>query len=363
MNLQYKPDMQRAVTYWDAFWNKEVIDRPLICINSPKKGFESTRQWHGLTYQKVVEAKCEEDYHRLLTAYDTYAAATSFLGESIPFVKFDYGPDMFASFFGAQLFCSSTETVDTTWVEPIVEDWTAFDGVMKTGEGTPYSQYMKLMEYAAAYSEGKFLLSVPDIHSNMDAMSALRGPQNLCFDLMDYPDEVEEALLRIRKTYTPFYNEIFRVGKMEERGSIGWIPTYSRGRFATVQCDFDCLMSPAQGKKYVIPSIEEEAAALDHVSYHYDGKEALVHLDNILQIEGIDVIQWVPGDGNPRSIEWMDLLHKIQNAGKGLWIYDWTVEEIKTRFKELKPEGLVFSVDTATEDEGYELIEYLTKHM
>jgi succinate dehydrogenase flavin-adding protein (antitoxin of CptAB toxin-antitoxin module) len=56
---------------------------------------------------------------------------------------------------------------------------------------------------------------------------------------------------------------------------------------------------------------------LDHCVYHYDGKGALGHLDDILAIPDIDVIQWVPGDGNPRSIEWMDLLHKIQAAGKG----------------------------------------------
>ena len=54
-------------------------------------------------------------------------------------------------------------------------------------------------------------------------------------------------------------------------------------------------MSPEQGKRYVIPSIEEEVEALDHASYHYDGKEALVHLDNVLGIQGIEVIQWVPG--------------------------------------------------------------------
>lgn len=129
----------------------------------------------------------------------------------------------------------------------------------------------------------------------MDAMSALRGPENLCYDLMDYPDEVEAALKRIRATYQPFLNEVYERGNMTRRGSVGWIPTYAQGRFATVQCDFSCLMSPEQGKRYVIPSIEEEVEALDHASYHYDGKEALVHLDNVLGIQGIGVIQWGSG--------------------------------------------------------------------
>ena len=102
---------------------------------------------------------------------------------------------------------------------------------------------------------------------------------------------------------------------------------------------------------------------MDNAAYHYDGKEALVHLDDILAIKGIDAIQWVPSDGQPRSVEWMDLLRRIQAAGKGLWIYDWTADEIKTRFKELKPEGLVFYVGVESEGEGHELIEYVRKHM
>ena len=36
MDIKYKPDFERAKTYWKAFWEKEVIDRPLISITAPK---------------------------------------------------------------------------------------------------------------------------------------------------------------------------------------------------------------------------------------------------------------------------------------------------------------------------------------
>ncbi|MHB1484694.1 MAG: hypothetical protein ACYCYI_08520 [Saccharofermentanales bacterium] len=361
MELKYKPDFKESFKYWDALWQREVIDRPLLCVTAPRKGYESGRKWHDVTSRTTLAAKTQAGYDALLGSYDEYARSTAFLGEAIPFCMFDFGPDMYAALFGAEIF--SSDTVETTWVHPIVEDWDRFDGTIKKGKGTVYDDYMKILKYATDFSEGKFLLSVPDMHSNMDALSALRGPQNLCFDLMDHPDEVEDALLKVRATYKPFYDELFETGNMKERGSIGWIPTYSAGRFATVQCDFSCMIGPEPMSRYVIPSLEEEVSYLDNACYHYDGKEALIHLDKILAISGIDMIQWVPGDGNPRSIEWMDLLHKIQAAGKGLWIYDWTMEEIKTRFKELDPRGLVFSVNAASEDEGLEFIEYVTKHM
>jgi hypothetical protein len=361
MKLKYKQNLNETIQYWDAFWQKEVIDRPLVCLTTPKKGCETSQKWHYVTNRTTLAAKTETDIKALMQGFEAYADTTAFLGESIPYCTLDFGPDMYASFFGTEIF--SSDSVETTWVHPIVKDWEHFDGVMKKGEGTNYDKYIKLVKAAADFSEDKFLISVPDLHSNMDALSALRGPQDLCYDLMDYPDEVEAALKRVRATYKPLYDDLFKAGKMDERGSIGWIPTYSKGRFATVQCDFSCLVSPEQGLRYVIPALEEEVSYHDNVSYHYDGKEALVHLDHILAIKGIDVIQWVPGDGNPRSIKWMDLLKKIQKAGKGLWIYDWTIDEIKAHFKELKPQGLVFSVNAATEEEGQELLEYLKKHM
>ena len=185
-----------------------------------------------------------------------------------------------------------------------------------------------------------------DLHSNLDAISAIRSPQELCYDLMDEPAEVKRVLDEINQTYPVVYDRVYEAGEMARTGSAGWAPTYcppAEGRFAVVQCDFSCLISPDQAREFVIPSIREEVSHLGHCVYHYDGKGALGHIDDILAIPGIDVVQWVPGDGQPRTIEWMDLLKKIQAAGKGLWIYDWTPEEILERHHELSPAGLVFS--------------------
>ncbi|MCL2665993.1 MAG: hypothetical protein FWE82_10305, partial [Defluviitaleaceae bacterium] len=68
----------------------------------------------------------------------------------------------------------------------------------------------------------------------------------------------------------------------------------------------------------------------------------LRHMDDILGIKEIDVIQWEPGAGQQPTWGWIELLQKIQKAGKGLWLYGWPPEAVKTYYKELKPEGLIF---------------------
>lgn len=351
MNLLYKPDFDRASLYWKAFWEKEIIDRPCIFVTSPKDG---VAERPGFPYMVGHDGQ----YENALQLVEKHIASTYFGGDAVPYFEPTFGPDEFSAFIGAELVFSET----TSWVKHFVNDWNDLDVNACLEKNEVWQKMLQYMQYAAEYSEGKFLTSMLDLHSNMDCLSAIRGPEDLCLDIMDYPDEVEKALNKIRALYAPIYEKIFEKGNMKRRGSIGWAPTYCEGRFAVVQCDFICMLSPQQARRFVIPALDEEASYLDHCVYHYDGKEALVHLDDILAIPDIDVIQWVPGAGQPRTLEWMDLLKKIQKAGKRLWIYDWTAEEIKRHYKELRPEGLVFSLDVPSQKEADDLVDWLKKN-
>ena len=351
MDLLYKPDFERVKEYWRAFWEKEVIDRPLISVTSPKNNVE----------QKMPRylAGIDGDYIGALKQYEAHAATTYFGGEAIPSFEITLGPDQFAAFLGAEL--EHLKDINTTWVKPNIKNWK--DVSFKLDPNNPsWAHILSFYKESVPFSEGKFLLNMLDLHSNMDCLSAMRDPAYLCMDLLDRQDEVEAALHKVRNLYPQVFEAIYEAGDMKNRGSIGWAPTYCEGKFAVVQCDFSCMISPDMARRFVIPAIAEEATYLDHCVYHYDGKEALGHLDDVLAIKEIDVIQWVPGDGNPRSVEWMDLLKKIQKAGKGLWIYDWTIDEIKQFYKELRPEGLLFQVQAKSQDEADEAIEWLRKN-
>ena len=351
MDLLYKPDFDRASLYWKAFWEREIIDRPCICVYSPKAGVPE--RFH-VPYMAGHDGRFED----AMQMYEKSAASTYFGGEAIPYFEVTFGPDQFSAFLGAELTFSET----TSWVKPFVSDWKSFNAKANFEKNEAWERLLRFMEYAAGYSDGKFLIGMLDLHSNMDCLSALRGPENLCMDIMDCPDEVEGALNDVRALYAPIYEKLYEKGNMKNRGCIGWASTYCEEKFAVVQCDFICMLSPEQARRFVIPAIAEETSYLDHNVYHYDGKEALRHLDDILAIPGIDVIQWVPGAGQPKTFGWMDLLKKIQKAGKRLWIYDWTAEEIRQYHRELRPEGIVYHVNVDSEKEAEDLILWLKKN-
>ena len=352
MELQYKPDFERARTYWHAFWEREVLDRPVAVVTAPKDPA------HPVKKPSII-AGAGGDFLGALAGYERWAEATYFAGEALPSVDVWFGPDQFAAFLGAELVFAEDD--ETSWAKPCVTDWSTVQLKLDETPGSVWSQLLDRLRTAAEYGQGKFLVSTLDMHSNLDALRGLRGTQELCFDIIDHPDEVERALDQVRALYAPVYEAVFAAGQMQQ-GTTSWLPAFCERRFAVVECDVICLLSQKHARRFVLPAIAEEAAYLDHCIYHYDGPQALTHLDDILAIPDFDVIQWVPGDGQPRSVEWMDLLQKIQAAGKGLYLYDWTLEDLEQHYRDLRPEGVVFNFAADSPQQADDLLEWLKHH-
>lgn len=349
MELKYKPDFPEAKKYWEAYWNKEIIDRPCVYITAPK---DPAKPVSRPPYMSGIKG----NYNEALTQFEHWAETTHFLGEAIPSFDISYGPDEFAAFVGAELHLAAEE--NTSWVTPFITDWNNAEINLNENPSSVWRRMQDYLKFAADFSENKFIINTVDFHTNLDLLSAIRGPQNLCMDLLDCPDEVELALMKARKLFPIVYNKLYDIGKMKERGTTSWLPFYCKDKFAVIECDFVCMISPSDSRRFLIPALTEEAEFLDHSIFHLDGMNALVHLDDILPIKAIDGIQWVPGDGRPPMLDWMDLLKKIQNHGKGLFIQA-TPEEVKLFHKELKPEGVFYMVEASSSKEAENLLNWL----
>lgn len=110
-------------------------------------------------------------------------------------------------------------------------------------------------------------------------------------------------------------------------------------RWYVVGSDFSCMVSPADYEKYIVPGIEMEMDFLEASMYHLDGPGALRHLDRILQFEKLGGVQWVYGAGQPSARHWIDVLQKIQAAGKCIQV-TCTPEDVVPICQALKPEGV-----------------------
>jgi len=357
MELSTKPDFERARAMWKAYWAKGVLKRPLVWATATRPGAKNVLD-HNRKYYHAVTAQYEKE----LAVIDETLANTLYLAESMPMFSPDHGPDQYATFFGGKLEFAEASPA-TNWVHPVIDDLEAALPLAMNETSPTWKSLMHYSRLLAEHGKGRYFVSMCDLHSNADALSALRGPQNFCMDFMDCPEAVGEAMLQVRKTYPKVHEALYQAGGMEGRGCGGWAPFWCEGRYATIQSDFLALIGPEQGRRYVMPALEEEAEYLDHCVLHFDGPGALPHLDDVLSIKAIDVIQWVPGEGQKPMWEWMDVLKKCQKAGKGLQIYGLpNVEALKRVHKELSPEGLMYVFGGLPEAELAELLGWLEKN-
>jgi hypothetical protein len=357
MTLSAKPDFERAALMWDHFWAKEVLKRPLVVASAWKPGTPGGD--HGLRYYRALTGRHDEQMREI----DKWLDSTIFMAESMPLFGPDLGPDQFAAFLGTELEYSE-DSPDTNWVKPVVEDWDRFLPLRLDPNNKAWKLILDYSRKLAKHSQGRYLLSVADLHGNADALSALRTPAKLCMDFYDCPDKVAEAMRQVRAFFRPVYDALYEAGGMGGvRGSGGWAPFWCRGKFATIQSDYLALVGPEIGRKYILPALEEEASYLDHCVYHLDGPGCIPHLDNLLAIKRIDVIQWVSGAGQRPMHEWTDILKRCQKAGKGLQLYDiQDIETVKRLASELRPEGLVYCLSMGTEEKIREVTDWLERN-
>ena len=180
----------------------------------------------------------------------------------------------------------------------------------------------------------------------------------MLFDLIDFPETVNQVMKQVRKLYIPVYEAFEQYGDKKNFGSSSGMKLYSPGRTNPVQADFICILKPDLFRKFVLPALEEEAEFLDHSCFHLDGPGALPFLDDILSIEDIDAVQWVPGAGARPQHQWPEVIHKIQSAGKAALLYG-DCRLIKQSHKEYKPELVVYDVQAESLSQGLELLDWL----
>lgn len=101
-------DFETIKQRFDAFWDREVLERPLIHITAPRK----PRRVVTLPAVKTIEEKWTSiDY--VLKKVGLYFESTAFLGDTIPEYWPNLGSNQIAAFLGGELVFLGEHT---SWV-------------------------------------------------------------------------------------------------------------------------------------------------------------------------------------------------------------------------------------------------------
>jgi hypothetical protein len=339
--LESKPDLEEAAKRWEAFYAGEIIDRPVVRVTAPREGRKGAK---GSDYYERVHGDMDDIIERATIS----AEATFYGGEAIPTFQLSFGPHEVAIFTGAQLQWSE-DSGNTNWAVPFVEDWEQAFPLQIQTDNSLWQRMLEFYRRAAHRLAGKMVLSSPDLHTNMDLLASIRGPQQLCMDLMDQPEMINRAMEEARAIFPVLWEAVSEAGRMDELGYCHGF--YSMEGAAILQCDFICMINPEMFRRWVLPALEEEAQIVKHALYHWDGPGALVHTDDLLASAGLHTMAYVPGAGHGAHIDHLDLFKRVQKGGKAVQA-NGSPEQIKSMHRELRPEKACYSTHARSQAEA-----------
>ena len=333
----YKVNMEAAKEKFRNYWAHKNTGRPLMCViarrpeveqysdGTPVEGGYLDQICQGKYYNMPEELKwkdMEDKYQnpqRIVDRYRYFCQTHAFLGESFPNLNIDFGPGSLASYLGAEIGFKE----DTVWFNKCLDGW---DGVPKLTfdpENKWFKKHLQLAKDCQALAGDDFYVDMPDLMENIDVLASLRGAQDILFDLLDEPEMIGERIQEVTDIYYEYYDRFYDVIKDEEGGNAYTVfQIWGPGRTVKLQCDFSAMMSPEDFRKYIQPSLRSQSENVDHVLYHLDGPAAIKHMDALMEIEGIDALQWTSGDAGPDGTlpDWDVIYDKAIAAGKSIWV-------------------------------------------
>jgi hypothetical protein len=262
---------------------------------------------------------------------------TDFLGDAFPYHSVNLGPGSLAAFMG----CRSVFQPHTVWQEPLIEDWTTAPPLVLHEDSFLWQVTQAITQASVSAAEGRWVTSLADIGGAMDITSYFRTPEKLCLDLLEHPAEVQKAEVAILKAWFQVYDRLEPLVQARWGGTTTWAGLWYSGRTYMMQCDFSCMIGPPMFRKFVLPILQRQSAALDATVYHLDGPGAIRHLDDLLTIPNLKAVQWIPGDGQSFDVaDWLDLYRRVLDSGRGLQMFCRRPEELDLIFDQLDPDRI-----------------------
>ncbi len=331
--FEYKPDFEQVMDRYEAWWDCEILDRPLVSIAFAKPP-EERRPAPETQHATVRERWMDTEY---LVARTVARMANSVqYADALPVAYPNLGPEVFSAYYG----CPMVYGERTAWSEPILADWSddAVAALRLDEENFYFRKTLEMTDALLEAGRGKFIVGYTDLHGGADAIAAFRDPQQLCIDMLEHPRQVEALCDRITGEFLHAYDVFHERLAAAGMPSTTWLPATCRGKFHVPSNDFSCMISDEMFEATFLPGLIRECEHMDRCMYHLDGPGALRYLDRLLAVPSIHAIQWVPGAGSGRWRDSLEVYRRIQQAGKAFCI-GLPAGDLDELFGLLRPEG------------------------
>lgn len=362
--MQYKKDWEATKQRFDDYWKCQNTGRPIMRVTGIKPEYDP----YGLP--AGLKSKDMEDKYMnaqgIVNRFRHYCETHEFLGESFPNLNADFGPGSIAGYLGSEIVFQDK----TVWFEPCVEDWEGCKPLVFDPENIWFKKHITLFDECKKLIGNDFPIAIPDLMENVDVLASLRGAQELIYDMIDEEEEVVRRVQQITDVYQKYYDAFYKYAQYEGGSAYTVFQIFGSGKTQKLQCDYSALLSPEYFRTFVLDSLKQAVKGVDNVLYHLDGPDAIKHMDALMEVDGINALQWTSGDHGPDGTleEWDVIYDKARAANKALWVkvysgeFDDWIRNTERIVKKYGSKGLYLFFNDMPLDQANQLIAYAEKN-
>ena len=350
-STRYKQNWPETQERFEKWWHREPMDRPLMCIDAPRDTPLGNTRWPKKP-KDPAQIYTSPEY--LIQGSRSFLEHNDFGSDNLPEITANFGPGSLALYLGSE----PTFAWDTVWYEPCIESLEKTPLPVYDPKNRWLRAHLDLLHKLRDEFAADAYLTIPDLVESTDILSAMRGPANFLYDIMDRPEQCHRWLERINGLYAVHYDAFYDLVKDDAGASVFtafhiWGP----GKTAKVQCDFSAMISPDQFGELFIPYVRKQIEGLDRVLYHLDGPSCIRHVNQLLKLERLHAIQWTSGAGAaPHEDErWHPLYDRILKGGKGLHV-NLAASAVEGFVKRFGARGVYILTSVRSERESRELM-------
>jgi hypothetical protein len=346
-----KPTWERSLGRWQAFWRRELADRPPVIVymlptfEADISGDNRIIAPNSILARQLAYHDPTQNAEMLEQAEQGVWATTRVPDDRPPALVAGGGVHFTGAIFGAPI----QVTANMLTCEPIIHDWRQAEAIRYDPQNPWLQRAFGLARQIVARSGGRYAVTPGLIEGPSDICAALRGITELAEDIYAHPAEVRRLAAMGAEAWLAYARTMHEIVPLYDGGTVTQWGLWAPGRAAAFQEDFCTVISPRQYREFFQPLDRELARSVDIFWVHVHAGE--IHLvQELLKMDEVRGVQIVnDGEASPPLSKVLPVMQAVQRTGKCLIVRKYAPADLERDIlPHLSPRGL--ALDTFCPD-------------
>jgi len=347
--LEYKPDLNKVIRRYQAFWKMELYDRPPIRVRYPIPG-----QTDDIWSEVMQSPETYFDYHE-----NIFIDRLDLMDDALPSATIDMAPGLWGGILGCEVMFG----YGTSWSAHCLEDWSKVKPFLDVAvdDSNPWvKRVLEMIDYFTAKSKDKCMVGMPLPMGPADMATALRGPTQICYDFFTAAEKLDSLLAACTRIWIEFFQLMFDRIPSYRGGYVDDYDIWTPGRSSYFANDIATLISPDTYQKHFFKYDCQVVKSIETPWMHIHSEETrlIPEFIKIPKLRAIQVVNDYPA--GPGLIEILPLLKLVQE-NHGLILRKYPMSEIEEILPELMGRKLIVDTQCESKEEAQDILEKWTR--